>query len=43
MIQFYQELLNECLDITEHKNTQVMLKTLFELTKYNIERSKIQC
>ena len=32
-ISYYQELLNECLDIAEHQNTQKALKAIFEQMK----------
>lgn len=32
-ISYYQELLNECIDISEHQNTQKILKSIFEIVK----------
>ena len=33
MLQYYQELLKECIDIQEHQNTQKILKAVFAFTK----------
>ena len=33
MLQYYQELLNECIDIQERENTQKILKSIFAFMK----------
>lgn len=30
-INYYQEFLNECIDISEHKSTQKIMKVIFQL------------
>ena len=38
MLQYYQELLNECIDISEHKRIQNILKAIFENVKKGEEK-----
>ena len=43
MIEYYQNLLNECLDIAEHRLSQKIMSTMLEISKYNLERGRVQC
>ena len=38
MLQYYQELLNECMDISEHIKTENNLKVIFENIKKGEEK-----
>ena len=38
LIQYYQELLNECIDIVEHNQTKKIMQIIFEIIRKGEEK-----